>query len=109
MTTIFKKIIDKKIEADIIFENDINLKFRSKTGYILDSKPNNIDISLIIKCLKENKSLDNISNKYNIDVISLKKIIQKDLLKEENSDTNTIISKYGFMDDKDKEWIKSIN
>ena len=30
-------------------------------------------------------------------------------LKEDNFDTNIIISKYGFTDDKDKEWIKSIN
>ena len=105
----FQLKLKQHLDSLVVFENDINLKFRSKTGYILNSKPNNIDISVIIKYLKEKKSLDNISKLSNIEVVSLKKIIQKDLLKEENSDTNTIISKYGFTDDKDKEWIKSIN
>jgi len=105
----FQLKLKQHLDSLVIFENDINLKFRSKTGYILDSKPKNVDISLIIKNLKEKKSLENISKKFNIDISSLKKIIQKDLLKEENTDNNTIISKYGFVDDKDKEWIKSIN
>lgn len=105
----FQLKLKQHLDSLVIFENDINLKFRSKTGYILDSKPKNVDISLIIKNLKQKKSLENISKKFNIDISSLKKIIQKDLLKEENTDNNTIISKYGFVDDKDKEWIKSIN
>ena len=105
----FQLKLKKHLDSLVVFDNDINLKFRSKNGYILDSKSNNISISKIIELLKLKKNLNEISKKYNIELRELKKIIQKNLLKEETTDINNIISKYGFQDTKDKEWIKSIN
>ena len=105
----FQLKLKKHLESLVVFDNDINLKFRSKNGYILDSKSEDIDITKIIELLKQKKSLDNISKKYNIEVKNLKKIIQKDLLKDNMNDSDKIISKYGFEDTEDKEWIRSMN
>ena len=105
----FQLKLKKHLDSLVVFDNNINLKFRSKTGYILDKKVNEIDITKIIELLKKSDSLDKISKTYNIEISKLKKIIQKDLLKENQDDIDSIISKYGFENDKDKEWIKSIN
>jgi RecA-family ATPase len=105
----FQLKFKKHLDSLVVFNNDINLKFRSKNGYILDTKNNDIDINKIIELLKKKQSLDKISKTNNIEISKLKKIIQKDLLKESENDTDVIITKYGFEDSNDKEWIKSIN
>ena len=105
----FQLKLKKHLDSLVVFDNDINLKFRSKNGYILDSKVNDIDINKIIGLLKQKKSLDNISKTHTIEISKLKKIIQKDLLKENCDNIDSIISKYGFKNNNDIEWIKSIN
>ena len=54
MTTIFKKIIDKKIEADIIFENDIIIAFK-------DIQPV-APVHILIIPKKEIKTINDISD-----------------------------------------------
>lgn len=103
----FQLKLKKHLDSLVIFDNNINLKFRSKSGYLLD-KPD-ISIDEIIKLLRKKYSLDKISKNYNIEISQLKKIIQKDLLKKNFDSFDNLINNYGFADNNDKEWIKSIN
>ena len=53
--------------------------------------------------------LENENREKSLEISKLKKIIQKDLLKENCDNIDSIISKYGFKNNNDIEWIKSIN
>ena len=103
----FQLKLKKHIDSLVVFDNDINLKFRSKTGYILDSKKT-LNIQEIIGLLKLKKSITDISKQNNIEISLIKRIIKKDLLKKEYSDFDELISEYGISDNNDKNWIKTI-
>lgn len=103
----FQLKLKKHIDSLVVFDNDINLKFRSKTGYILDSKKT-LNIQEIIGLLKLKKSITDISKQNNIEISLIKRIIKKDLLKKEYSNFDELISEYGISDNNDKNWIKTI-
>ena len=103
----FQLKLKKHIDSLVVFDNDINLKFRSKTGYILDSKKT-LNIQEIIRLLKLKKSITDISKQNNIEISLIKRIIKKDLLKKEYSNFDELISEYGISDNNDKNWIKTI-
>ena len=90
----------------VVYNNDINLKFREKRGFIVDIELKESDITNILEMLKENKSFEEISKKYKIDITKLKKYIKKYLLKKDEIDANIIITKYNITDEKVMNWIK---
>ena len=103
----FQLKLKKHLDSLVIYDNDINLKFRSKNGYLLEHR--DIDINKIIELLKKNYSLQKISKEHHIEISKLKRIIQKDLLKQNFDSYELVIKNYGFENTNDKEWIKKIN
>lgn len=90
----------------VVYNNDINLKFREKKGFIIDIELKDNDIFKILEMLKKEKNLNDISNEYKIDVNRIKKFIKKYLLKQDETNFELIINKYSIKNEEVKIWIK---
>ena len=90
----------------VVFDNDINLKFREKRGFIVDIELKESDITNILEMLKENNNFEDIAKKYKINIAKLKKYIKKYLLKKDETDVSVIITKYNITDEKVINWIQ---
>lgn len=89
----------------VIYNNDINLKFKEKKGFIIDVELKDTDIPKIIEMLKNHKSFNEISKKLYVDTQKLQKFIKKYLIKKDET-TIDDINKYNITN---KEFIKWFN
>ena len=90
----------------VVFNGDINLKFRKQKGFIVDIELKENDIHQILQMLKDKKSFEDISIKFHISIDKIKLFFKKYLLKKDENDVKIILKNYSIKNKEDIKWIE---
>lgn len=102
----FQLKFKQHLDSLVVFNSDINLQFRKQKGFIVDIELKDNDIHQILEMLKNNKSFEEIATKFSINVIKIKKLFKKYLLKKDETDVEVILKKYSIENKEVINWIK---
>jgi predicted transcriptional regulator len=102
----FQLKFKQHLDSLVVYNGDINLRFKTQKVFILNVELKENDINQILEMLKQNKNFEDISKKFGVDVTTVKKFFKKHLIKKDETNINQIIEKYSIKNEKVISWIK---
>lgn len=102
----FQLKLKKHLESLVVYNGNINLKFKSQKAFILDVELKDDDISIILEMLKTGNDFNDISKNMMIESSKIKKFFKKYLMKKDERNISFILSKYMIGNQDVIQWVK---